>query len=88
MKILVTGANGFIGRALCKRLFADNWRVHGAVRSSNQFNKLPSKVNIFQVGSIGPETDWTKALEGVDAVVHLAARVHVINNTVSDTLAK
>ena len=40
-----------------------------------------------QVGDIGPDTDWSKALDGVDAVVHLAARVHVLNDTASDPLA-
>ena len=38
----------------------------------------------MQVGDIGPETDWSEALNGVDTVVHLAARVHVMNDTASD----
>ena len=40
-----------------------------------------------QVGDIGPDTDWLKALYGMDAVVHLAARVHIMDDTASDPLA-
>jgi len=39
------------------------------------------------VGNIGPETDWFEALEGIDAVVHLAARVHVMRESAADPLA-
>ena len=83
MNILVTGANGFVGRVLCKKMLADGWQVRGTVRNSNQLNKLPTKVEGVLVGDIGPDTDWSKTLNGVDAVVHLAARVHMMNDTAS-----
>ena len=47
---LVTGANGFIGQALCKRLMADGYQVRGAVRSAAQMTALPSGVEGALVG--------------------------------------
>ena len=44
MNILITGANGFIGQALCKRLMADGYQVRGAVRGAAQMTALPSKL--------------------------------------------
>lgn len=86
-KVLVTGANGFIGRALCESMLTEGWQIRGAVRSSIHLDNLPSRVNALQVGSIGPDTEWSKALVGIDTVVHLAARVHVINGTIIDPSA-
>ena len=72
-KILTTGANGFIGRALCDKLFADGYQVRGAVRSAVQMTALPSGVENALVGDIGPKTDWSETLAGLDGIVHLAA---------------
>ena len=87
MKVLITGTNGFIGKVLCKRLLTGGWRVRGTVRDSKHLKKLPAGVEGLQIGDVGPETDWSKALDGVDTVVHLAARVHVMNDTASDPLS-
>jgi nucleoside-diphosphate-sugar epimerase len=86
-RVLVTGANGFIGRTLCKKMLADGWQVRGAVRGVIQMTALSSRVEGVQVGDIDPDTDWSKALNGVDAVVHLAARVHVMDDTASNSLS-
>jgi nucleoside-diphosphate-sugar epimerase len=74
MKILVTGANGFVGRALCDHLIASGHAVTRAVRRGSG---LPDEV---VVGNIGPSTDWRAALAGCHAVVHLAARVHMMQD--------
>ena len=87
MNILITGANGFIGQTLCKSLMADGYQVRGAFRGAAQMMALPSSVEGALVGDIGPDTDWSKALNGVDVVVHLAARVHVMDDTASDPLS-
>ncbi len=87
MKGLVTGATGFVGRRLCERMMADGWQVLGAARSAEQAAKLTAGVEVVQIASIGADTDWSDALAGVDAVVHLAARVHVMNDTASDPLS-
>ncbi|MEK9283999.1 NAD-dependent epimerase/dehydratase family protein [Bradyrhizobium sp. ISRA442] len=68
--VLVTGASGFVGRHIAPALAREGWAVRRAVRSPEGID------GEVVIGSIGPETDWQVALDGVDAVVHLAARVH------------
>ena len=82
--VLVTGASGFIGIALCRRMLAEGWHVRGAVRSLSKKAALPSGMDIVEIGSIGPSTEWETALEGIDTVVHLAARVHVMDESTAD----
>jgi UDP-glucose 4-epimerase len=68
--VLVTGASGFVGRHVAPALAREGWSVRRAVRNPKGMD------DEVLIESIGPDTDWTAALEGVDAVVHLAARVH------------
>jgi nucleoside-diphosphate-sugar epimerase len=71
--VLVTGANGFVGQHLAPMLASSGWTVRRASRRpTGEQNEVP-------IGSIGPTTDWQDALTDVDAVVHLAARVHAPN---------
>jgi nucleoside-diphosphate-sugar epimerase len=84
--ILITGGNGFVGRALCARMQADDWYVRRTVRSVEQATSRPSGVDTLQVESISTDTDWSDPLTGVDTVVHLAARVHVLHETAIDPL--
>ena len=81
--VLVTGANGFIGRSLCAVLAAPGRKVRRAVRTP-----VPGLPDAVAVGDIGPDTDWRAALEGVSGVVHLAARTHVLRETASDPLGE
>ena len=84
--VLVTGANGFVGRHLCDLLSARGYIVRRAVRTLDR-EEIESVDDTIAVGEIGSSTDWHAALEGVDAVVHLAARVHVLDERESDPLA-
>ncbi len=84
MRVLVTGANGFVGRALCRELLRRDRRVRAVVRGNDD---PPEGCELHTVGEIGPDTDWGEALDGVDAVVHLAARVHVLRETAGDPIA-
>ncbi|OZA76455.1 SDR family oxidoreductase [Polynucleobacter sp. 39-46-10] len=86
--ILVTGATGFLGKAVLKHLLADNqaWRVAVAVRKAGQ--QWPEKVLPRVMGDLESYTDWSVALDDVFAVVHCAARVHVMNDAAIDPLAE
>jgi nucleoside-diphosphate-sugar epimerase len=83
--VMVTGASGFIGRTLVRRLLADGRPVRAAVRDAA--TPLPPGVERAIVGDIGPHTVWSGALEGVDAVAHLAARAHVLREQSAEPLA-
>ncbi|WP_047453637.1 NAD-dependent epimerase/dehydratase family protein [Rhizobium rhizogenes] len=77
--ILVTGATGFVGQALCAEL-SRRQMVYRPV------SRAP-KPGFIAMGTFDGATDWARALAGVETVVHLAARVHVMNDTSSDPLA-
>ncbi len=80
--ILVTGANGFVGSALCRAFSERGYRVRGAVRTADRISPGSTATSeIIAVGDIGPATDWHAACSDVDCVVHLAARTHVLRNT-------
>ncbi len=83
MRVLVTGAGGFVGRALCRELLGRGHSVTAVVRGTEPPEGCEARI----VSDIGPDTDWSAALEGVDAVAHLAARVHVMRERVADPLA-
>jgi UDP-N-acetyl-alpha-D-quinovosamine dehydrogenase len=83
MNVLVTGANGFVGLPLCRLLRQSGMRVCGAVRRPIEAPDFEPIV----IGEIGADTQWRAALEGIDVVVHLAARVHVMRDTAPDPLA-
>ncbi len=85
-KILVTGADGFIGKALCEVLSRNGHEVHGAVLSEDLAGHLPDKVVPVVCGDIGGDADLTDITRGIDLVIHLAARVHVMRETVDDPL--
>lgn len=73
-RVLVTGGAGFVGRALIPVLLAKGDTVRVSSRTAGRAD-LPDPVEVVAVGDLGPDTEWTAALDGIDAVVHLAARV-------------
>jgi nucleoside-diphosphate-sugar epimerase len=90
--VLVTGATGFIGSALCRRLRKEGLAVRAAVRDRSKI--FPS------TGFESSDYEWVvlhdqssdeearHALNGVQTVVHLAARVHVMKDQAADPLAE
>lgn len=81
MRLLITGANGFVGRALSLEAIAWGLSVRAASRS---YSSLPAGIESVSVGDIDGRTDWHDALTGCDAVTHLAARAHVISDTTTE----
>lgn len=78
--ILVTGASGFVGKHLCSYLVNKGHKVRAVVRQ----DMLPNVENIF-IPDLAIE--WTSILEGIEIVYHLASRVHILKENVSDPLA-
>jgi nucleoside-diphosphate-sugar epimerase len=83
MKVLVTGSNGFVGRAVLKQLnVMKGLQAVGVVRHTAGF----TGATVVKVGDLTAQTDWSFALADADAIVHHAARVHVMQETEIDPL--
>ena len=81
MRVLVTGASGFIGRHLCVRLVSENYALTCASRIKVDIPEIDAAdVRHFTYEGLESNADWRTALEGIDAVVHLAACVHIDPN--------
>ena len=82
--ILVTGGTGFVGAALLKQLLKDGFEARACARSSLSVEL--SRVQYHHIRSMDASTDWQAALNGVEVVVHCAARVHVMQEDATDPL--
>ncbi len=83
---LITGATGFVGGAVMKRLFSDKSLAVAAVRLKPI--KWLTHYPVVEVGDLEPNTDWSLALIGISSVVHAAARVHVMKDRSADSLTE
>jgi UDP-glucose 4-epimerase len=81
-KMLVTGASGFVGAALCQALRARNVPFVPCVRDSASAALLGPAT--FETGDLSGPVDWTPALAGCSTVIHLAARVHMMREQAAD----
>ncbi len=91
LNILVTGANGFVGRALCESASKLGHQVKAATRTPHDFGAHIQNVQIASLEDLAyvlPSSLNAEhpSLEGVDTVIHLAARVHVMKESMSDAL--
>lgn len=93
--VLATGADGYVGRALCTHLRQQGYAVRQAVRSLKT-QRAPAATPLIDdelrdtvaVGDLSGAVAWEPALRDVDAVIHLAARTHVLHDRAADPLAE
>lgn len=74
--ILVTGATGFVGQALCRDLLARGRSVAGTCRSEMRAG-IPAGLDARRIDDLEGDKPWRDALAGIDAIVHLAGLAHV-----------
>ena len=102
--VAVTGASGFVGKALCAELLAHGHTVRAAVRSTSSISDFTGFFDVFVIGEFGAATDWSDLLDSrfptneneefveeanpVDCVIHCAARAHVTKNDFTDALTE
>lgn len=87
-KILVTGANGFVGKVTCAELSARGFHVTAAVRDAtvNDVGSQSLKIDTISVGNIDGRTNWATALADCSSVIHLAARAHILKDSAADPM--
>lgn len=98
MHVLVTGANGFVGRALVERLvFTADWDVTAAVRAISDPANLTTdtqhchnaaSLRWIELGDLAESAADPAWFIGVDVIIHCAARVHVMRESAADPLAE
>jgi nucleoside-diphosphate-sugar epimerase len=79
--ILITGASGFVGSALLNTLRSKQFRTRGIMRRLGETEAGP-----IMIKEIHSDSDWRDELDGIDTVVHLAARVHLMSENALDPL--
>ncbi len=84
-RLLVTGATGFVGRAVCAALTQRHNSVRGVVRNLPRPSSEPCE--LIKLNDIGLTTQWSDALDGMNTVIHLAARTQVTHDSAADPLA-
>ena len=82
--ILVTGGTGFVGARLLKRLFKEGCETRASVRAPIFI--LPECTQSILIGGMTASTNWSSALDGIQAIVHCASRVHIMQDNVTEPL--
>jgi len=88
-RVLITGADGFVGRHLCPLLEKRDWTVLAGVRMAANCPGFGfARGGLVEIGNLEKQNDWAGLLAGCQAVVHLAGRVHVMDDSGEDPLAQ
>jgi nucleoside-diphosphate-sugar epimerase len=83
-RILITGATGFVGRAVIAALRRDGHILSGTTRQPD-LGQGPKGIPLYRIGGLGHDMDWAPVVAGAEIVVHLAARVHVMKESAGRT---
>jgi nucleoside-diphosphate-sugar epimerase len=81
VKILITGASGFVGQSLLRHLHKNG---HQCIGASREKTLVTPEIHTHAVGDIRGAVDWSPLLDGVECVVHLAARAHLLRDDASN----
>jgi nucleoside-diphosphate-sugar epimerase len=88
-RVVVTGANGFIGNHVCRRLVESGKEVTACIRAQADASFLaaiPGRLRIHRIPSVCRDDDLARVFSSADAVIHLAGRAHVMRETVAAPL--
>ncbi len=85
MTILLTGASGFVGKAVLKTVQQRSLKIRPVYRSIDSAKANPEAV---QISELDVATDWSQALQGIDVIIHAAARAHIMREETLDPLAE
>lgn len=80
-KILITGVTGFVGNALLLHLLTTKMSIEIVATVRKDLKNFPNGVCVKKIENITSHTDWSDALLGSQNVIHLAARVHIMDDT-------
>jgi nucleoside-diphosphate-sugar epimerase len=86
--VLVTGGSGFVGSAIVRELLAHGFRLRLAVRDPRQAASLGDTVSAAVIGDLAEPVDWSRHLDGIDAVVHAAGLAHAETKSAAKQLFK
>jgi UDP-glucose 4-epimerase len=85
MRIAVTGANGFVGRHVVASCAAHGDQVRAAMRTPAQ---VDDGIEAISAPDLAADADWSRVVADMEAVIHCAARVHVMKDNAADPLAE
>ena len=83
--VLLTGASGFVGNAVLKAARLRSLKIRPVYRQIDSANEHPDATFVF---GLNDGADWSQALQGVDVVIHAAARVHIMSEDAINPLAE
>lgn len=86
MKLMITGATGFVGNALLNKLLREQYELVAVTRAVSRTLKKSTVRTVAR--ELTAEQHWGDILQGVDVVVHLAARVHLMKDNAVDPLSE
>jgi nucleoside-diphosphate-sugar epimerase len=88
-RVVVTGANGFIGNHVCRRLVESGKVVTACIRvqaDASLLAAIPGPLSVHRMPSVGGDSDLARLFASTDGVIHLAGRAHVMHETAANPL--